>query len=192
MSARPHMRLPPPWRLWLLLACAWHGLLYAAAPAPAAAPGESVLKAAFLYRIAGLVEWPPGTFERQDDPLVVAVAGHEAVAAELEQIAAGRTLDGRPIVVRRVREGEPIAGAHVLMIGATGETRVRELAASATGPVLVVTEQENGHRLGGILNFTSDGDRVRFTASLPVADARGVRLSARLLAVAQSVEGRSR
>lgn len=192
MQVLPQFRLPSWGRLWLLLACAWHGVLPLAwAQAPGAA-SESAVKAAFLFKMAGFVEWPAGTFRRADDPLVVTVAGNDAVAAGLEQIAAGRTLDARPVVVRRLREGEPAPATHLLMVGAGREARVRELAASVPGPVLVVTEQDNGHALGGVLNFVVNGGRVRFTASLPVADARGLRLSARLLAVAQAVEGRSR
>ncbi len=177
-------------RLWLLLACcAWQGLAAAAAPSP---ESESAVKAAYLHRIVGLVEWPPGSFQAPDAPLVIAVAGNEAVADDLEQFAAtGRGVRGRPLVVRRLREGEAPVGAHVLLVGAARESRVRELASTA-GPLLVVTEQENGHRLGGVLNFVIVGGRVRFTASLPQADARGLRLSARLLEVAQAVEGRSR
>jgi hypothetical protein len=190
-AAVPLDRLLPRWRFWLLLACAWHGLL---SPALAQAPGgasESAVKAAFLYKIAGFVDWPAGTFQRGDDPLVIAVTGNEAVAADLDQIAGGRRLEGRPVVVRRLREGEGAVGVHVLLIGASREARVRDLAASVPGPVLVVTEQPNGHRLGAVLNFVLDGGRVRFTVSLPAADARGLRLSARLLAVAQAVEGRN-
>lgn len=189
-SARstPHARIPH-WALWLLLACcAWHGLAWAAAPA---APNGSAVKAAFLHRIVGLVEWPPGSFQGPDAPLVIAVAGNDALAADLEQFAVGRPLHGRQVGVRRLREGEAPVGAHVLVVGAGREERVRELA-SATGPLLVVTEQENGHQLGGVLNFVMVGDRLRFTASLPQADARGLRLSARLLEVAQAVEGRNR
>jgi hypothetical protein len=41
-----------------------------------------------------------------------------------------------------------------------------------------------------VLCFTRDEDRVRFVASLRAAAARRLKLSARLLAVAQQVEGR--
>lgn len=180
------------WKLWLLLASSWALAVPGVwAQSPGAAP-ESAVKAAFLYKIAAFVEWPPGTFASPDEPLVIGVAGNEAVAADLEQIAAGRTLEGRPVEVRRFENGDPLRGLHVLMIGAAREARVQELAARAAGPVLVVTEQENGHRLGGVLNFVVEGGRVRFTASLPAAQARSLRLSARLLAVAHSVEGRGR
>ena len=173
---------------WLALACAVAALAQPAAPANR----ESAVKAAFLYKFAAFVEWPAGTFARADVPLVIGVLGDEAVAADLEQIVAGRTLDGRPVAVRRLREGEPAEDLHILLLGPGREPRVRELAAAVPGAVLVVTEQDNGLRLGGVLNFSTDAGRVRFSASPAAADARGLRLSARLLAVAKAVEGRAR
>ncbi|MGZ5179339.1 MAG: YfiR family protein [Ramlibacter sp.] len=157
-----------------------------------AASSESAVKAAYLYKFTGFVEWPPGTFERGDQPLQIGVMGDDAVAADLEQIVAGRAFDGHPIAVRRLRDGAEPAGLHVLLIGPGREGRVRDVIAATPGPVLVVTEQDDGLRLGAVLNFLGDGGKVHFAASLPAAEARGLRLSARLLAVAQSVEGRPR
>lgn len=178
------------YRWALLLACllqalAWAGSAHAAA-------SESAVKAAFLYKFAGFVEWPPGAFPRPGEPVVIGVLGNDAVAGDLAQVAAGRTLQGRPLMTRRLREGEPIAGVHVLMIGATREARLRELAQSVPGSVLLVTEQEGALAMGSVLNFNVNGGRVRFSASLTSAEARQLRLSARLLAVAQRVEGSGR
>lgn len=153
---------------------------------------ESAVKAAFLYKFGGFVEWPAGSFSRPDDPMVIAVLANDAVAADLEQIVASRPVEGRPVAVRRVREGDPLAGVHVLMVGGNREGRLREAAAAAPGPVLVVAEFDGALYRGAVLNFVVDGGRVRFAASLSAAEQRGLRLSARLLAVAQSVEGRGR
>ena len=184
-------------RTWLA-ALAWLALIWLslACDAPAWAQSgstrESAVKAAFLYKFAGFVEWPAGTFSRADEPLVIGVLGNDAVLADLDQVVVGRTLEGRPIRVRRMREDDSAERVPVLLIGATREGRLRELAAAVPGPVLIVTEQPDGLRLGGVLNFVQDGGRIRFTASVTAAEARGLRLSARLLAVAQAVEGRAR
>lgn len=160
----------------------------------AAAPvqRESAVKAAFLYKFGAFVEWPAGVFQRPDSPFVIGVAGDEAVAADLEQLVAGRTLEGRPLLVRRVT-ADPVssAGLHVLFVAYRGD-RLREVLAATTGPVLVVTDQDRGLRMGSVINFSSEGGRVRFSVSLVAAEARSLRLSARLLAVAQDVEGRAR
>ena len=159
---------------------------------PAEAPRESAVKAAFLYKFGAYVSWPPGSFRRTDEPLVIAVAGDEEVAADLEQLAFGKTVEGRPVVTRRVPESGSVTGAHILFLGERRPARLREAIAAAAGPVLVVTEQENALQLGSVINFSVTGARVRFSVSLAAAEARGIKLSSRLLAVAQTVEGRSR
>lgn len=162
------------------------------AHAQPAAARESAVKAAFLSKFAGFVDWPSGTLSQPDEPLVIGVVGNDEVAADLQQIAAVRTSELRPVTVRRLGDSGAISGVHILFIGASRDSRAREIAAQAKGPVLVVTEQEDGLRNGATLNFSVDNGRVRFAASPAAAEARGLRLSARLLALAQSVEGRGR
>jgi hypothetical protein len=175
--------------LTLWLTNLWPGPVAWAQTAPAR---ESTLKAAYLYKFAGYVEWPPNTFQRAGQPLVIGVSGDEAIAADLTQLVAGRTIDDRPVVVRRVADGEAITGIQVLFVAARREARLREILASITGPVLVVTESVGALRMGSVINFSSEGGRVRFSASIESAQARNIKLSARLLAVAQFVEDRAR
>jgi hypothetical protein len=152
---------------------------------------ESAGKAAFLYKFSAFVEWPQGTFTRPQQPLVIAVAGDDDVATDLEQLAASRS-DDRPVSVRRVAEGASIQGAHVVFLGSRREGRLQDAIDGVKGPVLIVTEQPGALQLGSVLNFSSESGRVRFSASVPSAEARGLKLSSRLLAVAQAVEGRTR
>jgi hypothetical protein len=72
-------------------------LLWGAAIATAALAGvtahaqreasESSVKAAFLYKFANYVEWPANAFASPSAPLVIGVAGADAIAADLERIA---------------------------------------------------------------------------------------------------------
>src|SRR4051812_48676219 len=41
---------------------------------------ERAVKAAFLYKFAGYVDWPIGTFARADMPLTIAVMGDDQFA----------------------------------------------------------------------------------------------------------------
>ena len=161
------------------------------ASAQAPATRESAVKAAFLYKFSAFVDWPAGTFQRRDQPLVIGVSGAEAVADDLEQLLAARR-DARPVLVRRVQEGASTKGVHILFLGARREPRLREAIDAAEGPVLIVTEQPGAMQLGSVLNFSSEAGRVRFSASLISAEARNLKLSSRLLALAQAVEGRPR
>jgi hypothetical protein len=176
-----------------LLVCLWAAaqLLVAAGPALAQDTRESAVKAAFLVRFSSYVEWPPGVFQGADGALIFAVADDE-VATDLEQLIAGVPVNGRPALVRRVRDGAAAGNAHIYFLGEQREGRLREALAAVPGPVLVVTEQDNGLRLGSVINFVMDRNRVRFSVSLASAEARNLKLSARLLAVAAQVEARPR
>lgn len=192
--------LPPPlWRclaltlalaLALILALVWCGAALAQAATPPAR--ESTVKAAFIYRFGGFVEWPAGTFAHPNDPVVIGVAGDDQVASDLEEMVLGRTLAGRPLQVVRVRNTQALESVNILYLGSTRNGRTRDLVPAAKAPVLVVSEKEDAARLGAALFFEPEGGRIRFSAAPAAAESRGLRLSARLLAVAQNVEGHPR
>lgn len=180
------------WRLALVLVFAWMLLAPAHAQATLTAPRESAVKAAFLMKFGTFVDWPPPAFRRPDEPLVIGIVGDDAVHADLEQLAQGRSVNGRPLVARRLREA-PANGerVHILFLATQNESRLRELLLRTTGPVLVVTQSDGGLALGAALNFVLEQGRVRFEASPRAAEARGLKLSSRLLAVARSVQERA-
>jgi hypothetical protein len=172
---------------WLL--AAWRG-----AHAQAQGLGlvrESAVKAAFLYKFGSFVEYPPGAFAgpKAPAPFVIGVFGDDAIASELEQLTAGREIDGHPATVVRIRDGEE-SPLHILYAGGPRENRAREVLALARGPVLTVADGPLGGKSPPVLYFTQDQGRLRFGASLPAAASRGLKLSSKLLAVAQAVEGR--
>lgn len=178
-------------RAWLAAGAAV--IAWWAGPARAQGLGlarASAVKAAFLYKFGSFVEWPAGAFASPAAPLRIGVYGDEAVAFELEQITQGREVNGRPVTVQRVRDVDAIPPLHVFFAGGPRPGRIREMLAAAPGPVLTVADGSTGARSDAVLYFTEDQGRVRFSASLPAAAARGLRLSAKLLAVAHAVEGR--
>jgi hypothetical protein len=157
---------------------------------PLGAARESAVKAAYLYKFGSFVEWPQGTFRGADDPLVIGVWGDDAVASELDQLARGRTIEGHPVKVLRLREADDAGQLHIFFAGGPRESRIREVLGVVRGPVLTVADAPVGGTPGPVLYFTRDEGRVRFSASLPAAAARNLKLSAKLLAVALQVESR--
>src|SRR5882757_170699 len=101
----------------LARACAFSVVIAAGSPRPAQADAradEYRVKAAFLYKFGGYVEWPDRSFARADSPVVIGVIGGDTLADELAQIVSGRNVNGRPVLVRKLRAGDPIAGLHIL------------------------------------------------------------------------------
>jgi hypothetical protein len=170
----------------VLLTCAAL-MLGAALQAHAQQVAEPTVKAAFLFKFAGYVEWPPSAFPRPDSPFVIGVLGADEVATELERIVPGRFVDGHPVVTRRLKEGEPPKAIHLLFVG-RGESNLRAtLRAAQQQGVLAVTETERGLELGSAINFVTGDERVGFEVSLDSAERTGLRISSRMLAVARRV-----
>jgi len=173
----------------LLLAALWAALCPLLAHAQANASLERQVKAAYLYKFAGFVEWPEGSFARADSPVVIGVAGADALADQLEQTVAGHTANGRPLQVKRVKRGDSLAGIHMLFIASQDKGLAQELLAASRGqPVLTVTDADETYGLGSMINFVIADERLRFEVSLKHAVASRLKISARMLSAAYRVQ----
>jgi hypothetical protein len=61
-----------------------------------------------------------------------------------------------------------------------------------TGSVLTVSEIDTDERVGSVINFIVEDDRVGFDVNVQAAARAQLSISARLLSVARSVDGRKR
>ena len=176
-------------RRTVLLAMAAALLATSALSQTSGAADEAKVKAAFLLRFGQFVVWPRETLPQGDMPLVIGVAGADAIAAELaQQAAAGRASRGRPVVVRNVRAGDEPAAMHLLFVGAGEAARIAHYAAAIRGrPILLVTESPGALGQGSMINFVVSDRRVKFEIALDPAEKAGLALSSRLLAVAMRV-----
>ena len=149
---------------------------------------ERRVKAAFLYKFLGYTDFPPATFADPAAPLVIGVMAADELAAELAKIVAGRQVQARPVSVKVVRDGESLAGLHLLFVGGADAARLRNaLKGAPASAMLVVSESEQGLQQGSVINFKVIEDRVRFDVSLDAADRNSIKLSSRLLTVANQV-----
>lgn len=149
---------------------------------------ERRVKAAFLYKFLGYAEFPPGAFADPASPVVIGVVGADELANELARIVSGRTVNNRTIVVRALRESELGTPVHLLFIGGFDTARVGRLVRAAGNALLVVTECDGGLQQGSAINFRIVDERVRFDVALDAAERNGIKLSSRLLTVANRVQ----
>jgi len=148
---------------------------------------ERRVKAAFLYRFTEFVNWPDSAYSRPDSPFIIVIVGADALADEVRQITVGRTVGGRGVDVRRANEGDPIPAAQMVFFAEADRARQAASIRAAPRNALVVTETDSGLAQGSVINFVIVEGRVRFEISLEAAEKRGLRMSSRLLAVAQAV-----
>ena len=96
--------------------------------AQAAVYSADAVKAAFLYRFASYVEWPA---DAPAGPFVIAVAGDEQVARQLDALVRRMSVRGQPVQVRRVSRSSDLVGVHILYVGPGPMTRTRALRDAA-------------------------------------------------------------
>jgi uncharacterized protein DUF4154 len=148
---------------------------------------EDAVKAAFLYRFTGYVDWPID--EATPEQFTIAVLGADAVAAELAKLLPGHDVDGLPTRVRQVRSIKEIGNAQMLYIGPEYSGDMRAAINAVPRHVLVVTDSGEGLDDGSAVNFLLVDRRVRFEISLDAADHAGLKVSSELLSVAARVRG---
>ena len=164
-----------------LLLCAIGALLLAPAAARSAV-SDSAVKAAFLPRFARYVTWPASA--HSSGPIVICVIGDDPFGRMLNEAAASQQVDGRSFVVRHMSSASGASDCAIAFVdgGRSGEI----LAALGRQPILTVTDARTSDQRGGI-HFAVVGGRVRFFIDNAEAQARGLTISSRLLALAIGV-----
>jgi hypothetical protein len=156
--------------------------------AAADAYSEDAVKAAFLYRFAGYVEWPSAS--ASTEPFTIAVLQADAVGAQLQRFLPGHLVNGRVVRARTIKTIQELADSQMLYVGSSPQSSLRVLLAPLRNrAVLVVTDDERGLEEGGMINFLTVDQRIRFEVSLLASDRAGLKISAELLSVAARVEG---
>lgn len=166
-------------------------LVLAVALWPAALPAaellELKLKAAFVYNFARLTTWPATAFADPASPLQACILDHDPVASALQEAFAGKVVEGRPLVVRRVAGAAGWDNCHIAYFGAGAPEMTREVLGALAGrAVLTVHEQGAAHSDGVIRLFPADR-KLRFEVNQAAAERAQLRLSARLMALAAVV-----
>jgi YfiR/HmsC-like len=170
------------------------GLANAAEPA---ADLESEVKAAFLYNFAKFIEWPPEAFPAPSAPMTFCVYGEEPAGAALEAslgaLLRGETLNGRRLAVRRLHDLPQLRECQVLFIGAAEKGHLPEvLTALGEASALTVGEGTDFLDKGGMIRLFLEQNRMRFDINLEAAEKRALRISSKLLRLAQTVKPQRR
>jgi hypothetical protein len=171
--------------LWAIVAAS------AAAASPNAQSAEYEIKAAFLCKFGNYVEWPSQPSGASEIPFGIGVVASDLVVDELTRVARGQTVNGRPIVVRRLVAGDSLSGLDILFVARSHTAHLADTLAAVKGQaILTVTESDPATPLGGIVNFVVVADKVKFDIALQQAEQNNLKISARLLSVARAVDGR--
>jgi YfiR/HmsC-like len=149
---------------------------------------EYLIKAGFIYNFAQLVQWPVAAFSQADSPIVIGVLGTDPFGTIIDRVVENKKLDGRSLVVRRLKRGAPLRDCNILFVSSSEAAHLEEILQSTKGlPILTIGELPGFAMRGGIINLTLEGNKVRFEVNIEAARQANLNISSRLLALAKIV-----
>ena len=149
-------------------------------------PSDAV-KAAFLYRFAGFIAWPPA--ESANSRFVIATWGADRVADALQRDLPMLSIANHPVELRRVHDLRSLAQAQLVFFGPGHRAELRRASAAMAGsPVLLVSNDEYGLEDGSAINLLAIERRIRFEISVLALQRNGLKASSELLSHAVRVQ----
>jgi hypothetical protein len=143
---------------------------------------EYAVKATYLYKFAPFVTWPAAAIEKNTFDLCL--SGSDDVTKLAPQAAQGQAVNGKPVAVRNLADGESPENCQILYI-ANSPSAGQLLDTVRNKPVLTITDAAlPGH---GIIGFTVIRHHVRFDIDTSLASSAGLSISSKLLSLANNV-----
>lgn len=152
------------------------------------APSEYQVKAVFLYNFAKFVEWPSHAAASPSDPIVLAVLGDDPFGQTLEDTLHGKSANGRPIAIRRLKSDKQLNGCQIIFVSGSEKDRLREIFRSLrNSEALTIGDSAGFAQEGGIINFVLQENHVRFEVNIDAAERAHLKISSKLLSLAKVV-----
>jgi YfiR/HmsC-like len=150
---------------------------------------EYHVKAAFLYNLVKFVEWPAPSFHSSTSPMIICVLGRDPFAGALTETVEGKMLGGRGLLVQPIPDAQRANHCQIVFVSSSEQKRfpliLRDLKANG---ILTVGDTEGFASQGGVVNFKLEGGMVRFEINLDAAKEKNLRISSKLLSLAQIVK----
>jgi hypothetical protein len=151
-------------------------------------PSEYQVKAAYLYGFGRFVEWPASSPAASGTAFVLCVLGADPFGRVIDEVAANAVMKEEPVRIHRISRLDESEPCHTLFISSSEDVQVAKLLEGLNHrAVLTVSDAPQFAQRGGMIGFSVESNRVRFTVNLGAAKDAGLTLNSELLRVAAAV-----
>src|ERR1700688_2256753 len=156
-------------------------------------PTEYQVKAAYLFNFLKFVEWPDDPAADPHGKWVIGFVGDSPVGGELARLVEGKNVLGRELLVKKFQAADNLRGCNILFISESEKKRVPSILAALRGSsALTVADMDNFIGLGGMVELVVEGGRVRVTIDVGATGRARLKVSSKLLTLAQAVKETAR
>ena len=141
------------------------------------------VKAVFLFNFAQFVTWPS---QESSTPLIIGILGDDPFGSYLDETVRGEKVNNRSLTIQRFRRGAEPRNCNILFISQSERDRVAQIISSFKGrSVLTVSDIEGFADLGGMIQFFTERSKIRMRINLDAVKAANLKVSSKLLRVAE-------
>jgi len=145
---------------------------------------ECELKTAYIYQFTKYVNWAKLKGDKKE--LIIGVIANEDMVQALSRLN-GRVSQGMKIVVRSVEKGTELSDIDILYLEKGYLTDDDVILKAVKNHILTISDEEDATHKGVIIGLFRSDSRLRFNINLKIADQSSLRLSSRLLSLANSL-----
>jgi hypothetical protein len=139
----------------------------------------------FIYNFTKYIQWPA---EHQSGDFIIGVLGSSAISAELEKMAANKTVGAQKIVVKKFKSITEAADCHILFLPSTGNYNFDDVRNKFKGkPTLIITEKSGLAQKGSGINFIMQDNKWKFELNEAATQSAGLKVSRELSKLAINV-----
>lgn len=155
---------------------------------PAQEASEQALKVAFIYNFAKFTTWPTAAFADPQAPVTVCVVGKHDFGEAFQSIE-GKSVGGRSVAVKYLNSYKGKDQCQVVYVAPSEKSRLAKIVETATeAHALLVSDTDGFVDDGTIINMVRRGDdRIGFEINARVAGESGLKLSSKLMNLAERV-----
>ena len=152
-------------------------------------PTEYQVKAAYLFNFLKFVEWPDDPAADSHAKWEIGIVGESPVGGELARLVEGKNVLGRELLVKKFQSADNLRGCNILFISESEKKRVPSILAALRGSsVLTVADMGHFIELGGMVELVVEDGRVRVSIDVGATGRARLKVSSKLLALAQAVK----
>jgi hypothetical protein len=148
---------------------------------------EYHLKAAFLYNFAKFVQWPSGTFNSADTPIILCIYGLDSFKEALDTIE-NKLIRNRRLMIKKSPHSKEVKQCHILFVSSSESKNVSDLLSLTKNlPILTVSDIKGFSDHGGMIALIKKDNKIRFDVNLDAAEGSNLKINSHLLRLARDI-----
>ena len=148
---------------------------------------EAKIKVAYLFNFLRFVEWP---IEYEIDTHICVIGNKKEYHDALNSLKS-QSIDSQNINVRvfnDIKDPQELFNCQIIFVTSTASHHQKFIINTLKGSKALTVGESNGFaQQGGMINFIRQGDKVRFEINLNAANEVGLRITSKILRIAERV-----